>query len=174
MAMKELGVRRILLGLFLAAALPGVTNAQMLGASLISTSSGGTVSGTYGYFKYISATNSTTLSGTTAVDTLHFPDGTTQATAGTASLASPGYQKFPSGLIIQWGHVNSCGSACLDNITFPITFPHSAFSISAIIEGSSTPSSGVSVASLNTTSAAIDTNITSGTKFAIYWMAVGY
>jgi hypothetical protein len=36
---------------------PAVAEAQMLGSSLISTSSGGTVSGTYGYFKYVSATN---------------------------------------------------------------------------------------------------------------------
>jgi hypothetical protein len=66
--MKELGVRRVLLWLVLAG-LPAMAHAQMLGMSLISTSVGGIVSGTYGYFKYVSATSfsAPTVSASTAI-----------------------------------------------------------------------------------------------------------
>lgn len=37
--------------------LPGIAGAQILGSPLISTSVGGVVSGTYGNFRYVSATN---------------------------------------------------------------------------------------------------------------------
>lgn len=41
---------------------------------------------------------------------------------GRQSLASPGYQKFPGGLILQWGK-QSCGAGATVAITLPVAFP---------------------------------------------------
>lgn len=43
---------------------------------------------------------------------------------GTASLAASGYQKLPSGLIIQWGTVAATANPV--TVTLPITFPNAA------------------------------------------------
>lgn len=52
------------------------------------------------------------------------------------SLSANGWQRLPSGLIIQWGGVSfagpagaSLGVAAIGNITFPIAFPGSVFSL---------------------------------------------
>lgn len=39
------------------------------------------------------------------------------------SVQSTGYQKFPGGMILQWGFTNITGSG--DTITLPVTFPNS-------------------------------------------------
>lgn len=46
-----------------------------------------------------------------------------------ASLAAQGYQKLPSGLIIQWGEINTSASADV-TFTYPISFPNAVYSIS--------------------------------------------
>lgn len=46
----------------------------------------------------------------------------------TASLNNPGYQKLPSGLIIQWGSGSVSASTQYTSITFPLSFPTIAFS----------------------------------------------
>lgn len=43
-----------------------------------------------------------------------------------STIASSGYQKLPSGLIIQWGSANSSASADAA-VSFPIAFPTSVF-----------------------------------------------
>lgn len=40
-----------------------------------------------------------------------------------ASLSAPGYQKLPSGLIIQWGTTSSIAQGATVSVTFPIAFP---------------------------------------------------
>lgn len=45
-----------------------------------------------------------------------------------ASLATNGYQKLPSGLIIQWGSSERTGST---TVTFPIRFPNACYSVCA-------------------------------------------
>ena len=49
------------------------------------------------------------------------------------SLASNGYQKLPSGLIMQWGNtaVTSGSNTTTTAITFPLAFPGSCFSVTA-------------------------------------------
>lgn len=71
-----------------------------------------------------SPANLLTVTGTIQTTTggIKYPDGTTQATAGMASLNTNGYQKLPSGLIIQWGAgviTSISGTA----FTFPTAFP---------------------------------------------------
>jgi len=43
--------------------------------------------------------------------------------AGNQSLVSPGYQKLPGGLILQWGYVTATPATTQQTITFPIAFP---------------------------------------------------
>ena len=59
-----------------------------------------------------------------------------RAISGVSSLASSGYQKLPSGLIVQWG----TGSQNFGPhaVTFPITFPNAVFCIVANDNGAST------------------------------------
>lgn len=54
------------------------------------------------------------------------------ASSFAASLAANGYQKLPSGLIIQWGSFNGAGSGATTTVTFPIAFPNNRFTVSAI------------------------------------------
>ncbi len=43
--------------------------------------------------------------------------------SGESSKASPGYQKLPGGLIIQWGAISSTSAGADAVITFPVAFP---------------------------------------------------
>lgn len=47
------------------------------------------------------------------------------------SLSTNGYQKLPSGLIIQWGETGSISNNGTLAVTFPISFPSSCYSIVA-------------------------------------------
>ncbi|NHR07636.1 hypothetical protein HA052_20825 [Chromobacterium haemolyticum] len=47
-----------------------------------------------------------------------------------SSLASSGYQKLPSGLIIQWGQTNTSTGGSVA-ITYPLAFPNNVFSLIA-------------------------------------------
>jgi hypothetical protein len=61
----------------------------------------------------------------------------------TASLSSNGYQKLPSGVIMQWGTFTSDASITLGSpqvITLPIKFPTSIFHASSIPDGAATVS----------------------------------
>lgn len=49
------------------------------------------------------------------------------------SLSSSGYQKLPSGLIIQWGGITILGDSNA-SIPFPIAFPNSCFTVFATFE----------------------------------------
>jgi hypothetical protein len=113
------------------------------------------------------------VSGTTAVDTIQFSDGTTQTSAGTASATANGYQKLPSGIIMEWGSVAACGSGCFDVISFPLAFPHNVFSVTTTIDTTSAVSAGVYVTGVTTSGANLDTNAGGATKYGAYWMAIG-
>ena len=54
-------------------------------------------------------------------------DKTTYAIDFTNSIGTNGYQKLPSGLIIQWGQVSV--GVDISNITFPLAFPSNCFSL---------------------------------------------
>ncbi|KVW63443.1 gp53-like domain-containing protein [Burkholderia ubonensis] len=58
-------------------------------------------------------------------------------------LLTNGYQKLPSGLIIQWGGVPSIAAGGSVTVTYPIAFPNALLSISAIAGAVSTGSSAI-------------------------------
>jgi hypothetical protein len=49
---------------------------------------------------------------------------------GAAQIATPGYQKLPSGLIIQWGQA-TCAAGTTSSTTFPIAFPNACLNVMA-------------------------------------------
>jgi hypothetical protein len=56
-----------------------------------------------------------------------------------SSLASSGYQKLPSGLIVQWGNVLTSAANTPYTWTFPIAFPNASLSVSVQSNDSSGP-----------------------------------
>jgi hypothetical protein len=93
-----------------------------------------------------------------------------------ASLASSGYQKLPSGLIIQWGAFPSCPSGSSAGVTLPIAFPNACLTavttLSAGANLSTSYSSGVSTSSL--TQIFLFHYAASGVPATYLFVAIGY
>lgn len=53
------------------------------------------------------------------------------------SQAPSGYQKFPSGTIIQWGQIGTISSGTNSSASFPIPFPNACLVVNAGIIGNS-------------------------------------
>jgi len=88
-----------------------------------------------------------------------------------SSFTANGYQKLPSGLIIQWGRFFQAGDRT--TITFPIAFPDACLSISNILYA---PGAGVSNERiLNELSNTGATFATYGSfSISVHWMAIGH
>ena len=93
------------------------------------------------------------------------------------SLGFNGYQKLPTGLIIQWGVLNvngTSGAVGTTDISFPIAFPTAFRHLSALMS-TNDPSirfTGFDISNTSTTKARF-TYVTP-TSNPIYWMAIGY
>ncbi|QLW28727.1 hypothetical protein HV189_04780 [Enterobacter sp. RHBSTW-00422] len=92
------------------------------------------------------------------------------------SLGSSGYQKFPGGLILQWGTANVSGSSgTVQNIdiTFPIAFT-TAFRIASSVYSTADPSQrfvGIDIG--NTSKTKIRFTCVTPTTNTMYWLALG-
>jgi hypothetical protein len=95
---------------------------------------------------------------------INFSDGTSQSSAGTFSLGG-GYQKLPSGLLMQWGY-----SASWASVTFPIAFP----SVCASVVSTYVPTGGNHEHGVTSVSTTGFTPVTNGNTGAFYWVAYGY
>lgn len=99
------------------------------------------------------------------------------ATAFGNSLTASGYQQLPGGLILQWGSLGAIFNSTNINITFPITFPAAALSLSGLVSMSGSVTGSISpVLISHSASGAVfqgdfSTDTGSGT---LYWMAVGH
>jgi hypothetical protein len=90
--------------------------------------------------------------------------GTTGDMNGVGSFSTnSGYQKFPSGMIVQFGYSGK-------DVKFPIPFPNSCLSVSVTTNRGSSGSSGYNHAT--NVSLTGFTQILDGKNG--YWMAVGY
>lgn len=89
-------------------------------------------------------------------------------------LIENGYQKFPSGLIIQWGSTASfdhSGSAS-QSVTFPVAFP--AACLKLMVSHSSVAYT-VGWTSVSTTGATIDSRLVAGTgRGPVHYFVIGY
>lgn len=108
-----------------------------------------------------------------------FPDGTIQTTAasGESSLGVNGYQKLPSGLIMQWGVLTNVSlNQTFHPVTFPIAFPNAVFNVQATISRSTVIGGTVAPLTRNMSTTGVeiagdyDTDVSTG---SIYWTALG-
>lgn len=88
-----------------------------------------------------------------------------------ASLVGNGYQKLPSGLIIQWGFAGPVPGPGSLLVTFPIAFASSCFGIYMTPLGS--PANQIGVSSLTKTQFEADYIVATDTN-SFYWFAVGF
>lgn len=90
-----------------------------------------------------------------------------------SSLAASGYQKLPSGLIIQWGVTASIGTDASVTVTFPIAFPNAC--LCAVAQSNLTPG-GTGGAAISTRSYTITTMLVGNdlTPASATWIAIGY
>ncbi|UUZ93259.1 tail fiber protein [Paenibacillus sp. P25] len=82
-----------------------------------------------------------------------------------SSLAQNGYQKLPSGLILQWGTVSIPNGGTNTNVNFPIAFPNSCFSAVATDSANAVYITYMSVNGITVYVGSASTVVT--------WMAVG-
>ncbi|MDE2467974.1 MAG: hypothetical protein KGL35_04345 [Bradyrhizobium sp.] len=87
---------------------------------------------------------------------------------GSASLTVNGYQKFPSGLILQWGTTTITTSG---TVTFPINFPNACLNVMATAEN--VGALYQSVNTVTTSNFVLDTS-GMGTPYNYFWQAIGY
>ncbi len=91
-----------------------------------------------------------------------------------ASLAANGYQKLPSGMIIQWGSSSAISSGSQLTITLPIAMPSALLRVFATAETSTSDTTPVSGgwSSVSTSQFVLRNKSTAASLFS--WMAIGY
>ena len=90
-----------------------------------------------------------------------------------SSLAAAGYQKLPSGLIIQWGSVGSVGTGGVV-VTYPITFPNAVLITQVYVSVPTGPvTQFVNAIPTGTPSTSLIVAINAGSA-AVGWLAIGY
>lgn len=89
----------------------------------------------------------------------------------TASKGTNGYQKLPSGLILQWGTKTSIPATSSAGVTFPLQFPSSVYCIMATRKNSAYSAQGVVVYPDNVAQFTIYNSSSSSAD--AYWVAIG-
>jgi hypothetical protein len=117
------------------------------------------------------ATNAQALAGT---DTTH--PVTSAGLASSQSIASPGYMKFPGGLIVQWGLTPSIVPNNHSVVTFPIAFPNNMLWAGGTpyVQNGTQASQCCGVYPINSATMDVTNNLPSTTSFPVYWIAIGY
>lgn len=88
------------------------------------------------------------------------------------SLASGGYQKLPSGLIVQWG-VATVNAGTVTTVTRPVSFPTVTLTLIATASNSAATASQYATA-YNISNSQHGISINTGTSLSVYWLAIGY
>jgi len=98
----------------------------------------------------------------------------------TCSKNANGYQKLPTGLIIQWGRgLTTSDSNGIASFTFPIAFPNACFQVVAVDVGDACYDYGIEDGQINTTGFSCDVKFSNGNVAAsvpvgIRYIAIGY
>jgi hypothetical protein len=103
-----------------------------------------------------------------------------QTSSFASSLAASGYQKLPSGLIIQWGQLapSSLAAGAAATITFPIAFTSATYSIlttnaSSVGGGGVSPASSYGAASISVSQFSLQNQTTASKSEYVWWFAIG-
>ena len=93
---------------------------------------------------------------------------------GAGAPLSTGYIKFPNGIILQWGYIDTNGSSSGQTVTYPIAFPNAMF-ISVASDQGNNMNTGALVNLSNSQGTAYG-GTTAGTYTPTFlgWIAVGY
>jgi hypothetical protein len=98
----------------------------------------------------------------------------------TQSLAANGWQRLPSGLILQWGKTTVSALDTNVSVVLPVSFPNSALNASVSTEnsaGNNTADAQPGIISLSTTTLVLRSML-NGTgqtvPSALYWFAIGF
>ena len=113
----------------------------------------------------------TPLSTTAASATNTTQIATTAFAYGTLSAGTNGYQKLPSGLIIQWGTTVGTSPS---TVTLPITFPNSLLGYPIVTDGDYGNSSASCGLTGVPTTSSIQLATNSGTVYRWAWLVIGY
>ena len=92
-------------------------------------------------------------------------------TGSNQSLSASGYQKFPGGLIIQWG-VFTQSSGGYTDVSLPTTFPNACRHANAIKLSNSTGGIDITAGLRSLSTSMVSFNCQNG--FDYYWFAIGY
>lgn len=90
-----------------------------------------------------------------------------------SSISANGYQKLPSGLIVQWGKVNAASNVT-SSITFPVAFPSACLNVQVSYDGVSSEVPRANSPSTTGFSLGFDTWGSVHPTLNKYWFAVGY
>lgn len=90
-----------------------------------------------------------------------------------ASLSGNGYQKFPSGLIVQWGQATASGAAPV-TVTFPIAFPSVVVNIQALALAAAAQFANTGTPTLTNFPLSAWNEAGVRTPNGCYWFAIGY
>jgi hypothetical protein len=90
--------------------------------------------------------------------------------------STSGYQKLPSGLIIQWGVASSLASGATTSITLPIAFPNAILQAYATLSATQTGVQSYTVGCDDGGGSKTSINIYNYSSLAaiIRWLAIGY
>lgn len=180
---SKLGATKVTLSDLTAASALGDTDLLLVRQGTTDKSVSGSLLKTYSETSSVKLTGNQTVAGvktfnsspvvpdaTTAQQAAAFGQIASAFTGSNVSLSANGYQKLPSGLIIQWGYtVIATGGSVALNRTLPITFPNAILQV----YGTSSSSGGSvgSAAPVNTSTISVwGNNATMG----LSWLAIGY
>jgi hypothetical protein len=90
-------------------------------------------------------------------------------TSTNQSLTANGYQKFPGGLIIQWGYEPDTGGTM--NVSFPIAFPSACVCVNAQIRNTTQNYQSIAINAPTTTGFTLYWD---SAPVGFYWFAIGY
>ena len=93
---------------------------------------------------------------------------------GAGANQSTGYIKFPNGIILQWGFLDTNGSSSGQTITYPITFPNAMIISSASDQGPGMNTGAL--VNLSTSQGTLYGGSSAGTytSTTLGWIAIGY
>lgn len=151
-----------------------------VGRRLKTTNSGGTAYSTIssssfgsGITTVVVVNDSTTLDSGLSAVSYGILSVTNTSIPRRVSLASSGYERLPSGLIVQWGSAQAAASGSSPVTTnLPLAFPTAAASVIANHAGAET-SVNVVVTAKTTTSISLHSNYAPG-DVNCYYIAIGY
>lgn len=94
--------------------------------------------------------------------------------ASAASLAASGYQRLPSGLIVQWGVTGSIAGGGSTTVTYPIAFPNGAFAAIASLDAVANSAAPYGVGVQRSSATQLIIRNLGAVNFAADWIAIGY